>query len=46
MGKQDVPKDPKDPGKHSTPPKPGEKDGQVKGPPPNPREPKPGKHGR
>jgi hypothetical protein len=47
MGKRDVPKDPMvGGGKHSTPPKPGEKDGQVKGPPSSPREPKPGRHGR
>jgi len=43
MAKQDAPKDDD---KHSTPPKPGDKDGQVKGPPPSPREPKPGKHTR
>lgn len=40
-GKQDAPKDDS---KHSTPPKPGDKDGQVKGPSPSPREPKSDKH--
>lgn len=47
MGKQDPPPPEKEGGgKHSAPPNPGEKDGQVQGPPPSPREPRPGRHGR
>ena len=48
MGDQDPPPPEKkeDGGRHSTPPNPGERDGQVQGPAPDPREPKPGKHSR